>query len=269
MKTPARKLAVVAALVAFTTGLSGYFMGQLQADRSASARAASQTSNLKSEIAPNPAHSSAPIAPGYSDLATRAHQPNHGWKNSLADLPPAPAFTADTPPLTQAELTRLIATRAERRAYNGAPPTVPHPIDQSASFSCLACHGQPTRIGARDVPQLSHPAYTNCIQCHAPQHGPGPDLARPPAPLATPALANSFAGLPPPVGGSRAHSDAPPTMPHTTQMRQNCLSCHGPGGSSAIKTPHPQQSSCLQCHDTDADRETLPPALTTAFPPLR
>jgi cytochrome c-type protein NapB len=259
MKSPARKLAVVAALVAFTTGLSGYFMGQLQADRSAAARSASQILNLKSEILPSAPDALA--APTYADLAQRTHQPNHAWKNSLADLPPAPAFTAATPPLSRVELDRILATRAERRAYNGAPPTVPHPIDQSASFSCLACHGQPTRIGGRDVPQLSHPAYTSCIQCHAPQNGPGSQLACPPAPLATPVLANTFAGLPPPAGGTRAHPSAPPTMPHTTQMRQNCLSCHGPGGSSAIKTPHPQQSSCLQCHATDAARETLPPPL--------
>jgi cytochrome c-type protein NapB len=108
---------------------------------------------------------------------------------------------------------------------------------------------------------MSHPAYTHCIQCHAPQHGPGPALATPPPSLATPALANVFSGLPAPAGGSRAYSAAPPVMPHTTQMRENCVSCHGPGGSSVIKTTHPQRQNCLQCHATDAARETLPAAM--------
>lgn len=262
MKSPARKLAVVAALVAFTTGISGYFMARLQVDRSAARRAVAH--NIAEETS---AHA-APLAPRYAELRSRENQPNHAWHSSLATLPPAPAFTADTPPLSREEIAALLAARAGRRAYAGAPPTVPHPIDQSQSASCLACHGTPTRVGTRDVPQMSHPLYTNCIQCHAPQHGPGPALATPPPALATPALANAFAGLPPPAGGTRAYSGAPPVMPHTTAMRQNCVSCHGPGGSSAIKTTHPQRQNCLQCHATDASRETLPPPLSVPSVPF-
>ena len=43
-----RKLAVVAAVVAFTTGLSGYFMGQHQTDRSAAHRRAGGGARLTS-----------------------------------------------------------------------------------------------------------------------------------------------------------------------------------------------------------------------------
>ena len=250
MKLVARKLAVVAAFAAFTTGVSGYFMARLQVARSAERSVASAQSSYYEH---SPAPAAAPLAPAYAALRSREHQPNHAWRSSLSTLPPAAAFTADTPPLAPDELARLLAVRETRRAYAGAPPTVPHPVDQVRSASCLACHGQPTRIGLRDVPQMSHAPHSQCIQCHAPSGGPGGDT------FLRPVVANSFAGLPPAARGTRAHSKAPPTLPHGTHMRQNCLSCHGPGGSSVIKTPHPQQSSCLQCHATDATRETHPP----------
>ncbi|MFA6288754.1 MAG: hypothetical protein WC661_15330 [Opitutaceae bacterium] len=257
-RSPARKLAFVVALAVFTTGVSGYFMGRLQTDRSVALRA-SQISNLKSEISVAP--SGAAEAPRYADLRDRTRQINHNWHSNVATLPAPPVFVDGTPAPSADELAALRLRRDSRRAYVGAPPVVPHPIDQQQSTSCLACHGQPTRIGTLSVPQISHPRYTNCIQCHAPKQGPGPDLATPPPALATPVLANTFDGLPPPAGGTRAYAGAPPTLPHTTAMRQNCVSCHGPGGSSAIKTPHPQRQNCVQCHALDATRETLPPAI--------
>jgi cytochrome c-type protein NapB len=260
MKTPARKLAVVAAIIAFTTGVSGYFMGLLQTDRMAEARRVSLLPSLLAEVA-TPENTSAPEAPRYSDLRDRTRQPNSAWRNSLGNLPHAPVLSEVGSPLGADEREALLTRRTSRRAYAGAPPTVPHPIDQHQSASCLACHGKPTRIGSLDVPQLSHHAYTNCIQCHAPSAGPGPALAGPPPALATPLLANSFKGQPAPLGGTRAYVGAPPTMPHATAMRQNCVTCHGPGGSSVIKTTHPLRQNCLQCHATDAARETLPPPL--------
>ncbi len=265
-----RKLAVVAAIVALTTGLSGYFMARLQTNRSAT-RLREETRLLLAAAEAEPAaHDSqlAPLAPTYTEMGDRSRQPNHAWTSRLESLSSPPAFTADTPALTAEEITVLFARRESRRAYHGAPPTVPHPIDQDHSVSCLACHGQPTRIGAMDVPQMSHAAYTNCIQCHAPSMGPGPALSRPPPALATPLLDNQFTGLVAPTSGTRAYAGAPPTMPHTTEMRQNCITCHGPGGSSVIKTTHPQRRNCLQCHATDATRETHPSYLNLAMPPV-
>ncbi len=252
MKASVSKFAVVVALATFTTALSGYFMGLVQADRAAEQRLRPAEESPVADV------STAITAPRYADLANREHQPNHGWSNSLTSLSPAVDFTADTPPLARGAIEALLIKRASRRAYNGAPPTVPHPIDQRGSQSCLACHGQPTRIGDVDVPRMSHALYSQCIQCHAPKNGPGSALASPPAEAAHPVLANSFSGLQP-TGGTRAYLGAPPVMPHTTAMRQNCLACHGPGGSSVIKTTHPQRQNCLQCHATDALRETLPP----------
>ena len=253
-----RKLAVVAAVVAFTTGLSGYFMGLRQTDRSAADRRSPSATQPADHVTPQEDNLTAPPAPRYADLRDRTRQPNHDWINDVAKLPPAPAFTATSLRLTSEELTALIARRESRRAFAGAPPTVPHPIDQHSSTSCLACHGHPTRIGKIDVPQISHPPYTNCIQCHAPAGGPGPALAAPPTALATPVLANSFVGQPAPTSGTRAFAGAPPTIPHPTAMRQNCVTCHGPGGSSDLKTSHPQRQNCLQCHALDAASGTQP-----------
>ena len=262
-----RKLAVVAAIVAFTTGLSGYFMGRLQTDRTAARLRAETRVSLESAETQTPAaeSKSAPIAPTYTELGDRTRQPNHLWRSNLASLARPPAFTSATPPLTADERVLLSARRIARRAFNGAPPTVPHPIDQYQSSSCLACHGQPTRIGTVDVPQMSHEAYTHCIQCHAPSQGPGTALARSPLALSSPSVENQFVGLPPPAGGTRAFFNAPPTIPHSSAMRQNCVSCHGPGGSSLIKTTHPERQNCVQCHALDAARETVP--LTLPPPP--
>ncbi|MFA6961920.1 MAG: hypothetical protein WC205_14285 [Opitutaceae bacterium] len=257
MRTPAQKIAAVAALFAFTCGVSGYFMGLLQTNRFA------EKDRRVVIVSESPEVSSAPAAPRYSDLTDRTRQANHAWHSATATLPVAPAYTADTARLSPEEQIVLQAHRDSRRAYAGAPPTVPHPIDQHSSASCLACHGHPTRIGNISVPQISHPIYTNCIQCHAPAGGPGPSLASPPPALATPVLANTFTGLQSLVGGTRAFSGAPPTIPHTTAMRQNCVTCHAPGGSSFVKTTHPQRQNCLQCHALDATRGTQPVIVST------
>ena len=233
-------------------------MGLRQTDQAAALRrnanGLSEATNAKAVTA----GASAPSAPRYAELRDRTRQPNAEWHSSVANLTPAPNFTAETPRLTRAERDVIQAHRESRRAFAGAPPTVPHPIDQHASTSCLACHGNPTRIGQINVPQISHPAYTNCIQCHAPSAGPGPALATPPAALATPVLANSFVGLPAPTSGTRAFAGAPPTIPHTTAMRQNCVTCHAPGGSSDLKTSHPQRQNCLQCHAFSAATSNPP-----------
>lgn len=248
-----RKLATVAAVAAFTIGLSGYFMGLLQTGASAG-RIRELATLDQTPLNPSPG---APTAPRYRDLATRTLQPNHGWSSSLTDLAPPPT-PVEAHPLSEVELAALISRRDGRRAFNGAPPTVPHPVDQSHAASCLACHGQPTRIGPVNVPQLSHPPYTSCLQCHAPSGGPTSTWATLSPEMSMPVVANTFIGLAAPNAGSRAYAGAPPMLPHPIWMRQNCLSCHGEGGSSVIKTTHSSRQSCLQCHAVDATFEYTP-----------
>ncbi len=97
-------------------------------------------------------------------------------------------------------------------------------------------------IGDKIAPRISHPPYTSCVQCHA--------AASDPRPGGTPAkvAGNTFLGLPSPSAGTRGQPTAPPTIPHSTWMRDQCGSCHGPTGLMGMRTTHPWRQQCVQCH---------------------
>lgn len=242
-----RKLAIVAGLIALTVGLSGFFMGLRQTHRAAF----EVRENLAITAAPGETPGSSVLdAPRYAELHTGKLHPNRDWKVHLAALSrPAPAAQYVPATLSVDDRARWRATRTQRRQYDGAPPVAPHPTDQITPASCLECHGRPTTISGIHVPQVSHPRYLNCIQCHVSSVGPASwwktaDTA--------PSDGNSFAGKPQSGQGTRAYVGAPPTVPHTTWMRDDCMSCHGPGGTAALRTSHPDRRSCVQCHALDA-----------------
>ena len=174
--------------------------------------------------------------------------PNAGFRTDLSQLPgatipPPPVDAAATLPIPSQEQKQLaLAIRASRRAYNGAPPTIPHPVQERADVACAACHAQGSVSASLRIPRMSHPMYANCTQCHVPASSEVPTL------VAAPNVENTFAGLPAPTGGPRAYANAPPQIPHATWMRQNCLSCHGPAGLKGMQTSHPWRQNCLQCH---------------------
>ena len=134
--------------------------------------------------------------------------------------------------------------RAERRAYDGAPPTIPH---ASFGMRCDACHnaaGQSV-AGVGFAPASPHVdteragGTTRCRQCHVF--------------VATDRMfvASRFEGVEqdPYLTGGRATPGAPPTIPHRILMRENCVSCHdGPGTREEIRTSHPERWRCRQCH---------------------
>lgn len=294
-----KRLALVAAIVALTVGLSGFFMGlRHTADVSVRQRAewkaplstqtptppastqtgptqpagkaptsdsTSRESTSESFASPASAQlnegarvqsdASAPEALPYARMADHALRPNRDWKSRLPDLArPAATLRAVLPTPEQEEWLRR--QRASRRQYDGAPPVAPHPVNQLTPAACLECHGRPTNISGIAVPQMSHAYYQNCLQCHAPAGGPtstwrGRELS--------PAEGNLFQGKPAPGHGRRAYIGAPPVVPHTTWMRQNCIACHGPGGTAAFRTSHPERQNCLQCHATDSNSEQRPP----------
>lgn len=200
------------------------------------------------EFVPAPAERDPDAIPAlsYDEFDRRRHGPNRGWQSRLEDLEQPEVDMFAPFEVDEAERQRLLAARAERRAYDGAPPVVPHPIDQMSSTSCMACHSdQGLYIGELYAPPMSHEFLSNCIQCHVEQQS--PDLGR----VAT--VANLFEGQPSPGPGSRAWPGAPPTVPHHTFMRDNCMSCHGPSGPDPIRTTHPWQTNCLQCHAPSAE----------------
>ncbi len=143
--------------------------------------------------------------------------------------------------------------RAARRAYDGAPPVIPH---DPFGAACISCHGDVGMEveGVGFAPPSPHEAtrglsaISNCRQCHV--------FRRTDALFAS----NSFAGLAQDLRhGRRLSEAAPPTIPHKTFMRENCLACHsGPAAREEIRTSHPERARCTQCH--------MPVRTTGAFP---
>jgi cytochrome c-type protein NapB len=130
------------------------------------------------------------------------------------------------------------AYRAAQRAFEGAPPVIPHPVRALNRQDCLSCHKDGMELpGEGVVPRTPHPENRLCEQCHVEQLVPGGGLAR-----------NSFVGLRYAERGERAYRGAPPTIPHLLSTRQNCLGCHGAYGGSPIRSPHPDRVNCMQCH---------------------
>lgn len=147
---------------------------------------------------------------------------------------------------------RMLARREQRRAYDGAPPTIPHPIDTRAEPNCLVCHEHGAKIGELIAPAMSHLPFSNCPQCHA--EGGFPAAAAV-AGRVPPLTESEFEPLPFGGQGKRAWPGAPPVVPHRGFMRQRCDSCHGVTGAFGLRTPHADRQSCQQCHvfDLDAD----------------
>ena len=184
-----------------------------------------------------------PAAVNYSELSAAKHGPNARWEQTLAQL------KSDTPgifdPVTRTEEMKLaaLADRAKNRAYDGAPPTIPHPVEAQSVASCLACHAEGLKVGDRIASRISHTHMTNCTQCHVEQ-----------APVP---VQNSFVGVYRAGPGGRASAGAPPTIPHHTWMRENCASCHGLVTRPGTRTTHPWLTNCTQCHAPSAALDQL------------
>lgn len=146
---------------------------------------------------------------------------------------------------------KSIEQRATLRAFEGAPPVVPHPILDINVQTCRACHALGLTAGGKTARMASHTYLVNCTQCHVEQP---PDSPRADDPE------NSFVGLRPSgYGGTRAWAGAPPVMPHTVFMRNNCVSCHGEYGYDGWRPDHLARTNCMQCHVPAAEFEQLAP----------
>lgn len=136
---------------------------------------------------------------------------------------------------------RTLASTRSLRAYPGAPPRIPHALteDEWRDASCVNCHergGFASRFGAY-TPITPHPAYESCLQCHVPQE------------TSSLFVETGWRTAAWPEVGRRAMEGSPPWIPHTLQLRGNCLACHGgPGAVVEIRTTHPERANCRQCH---------------------
>jgi nitrate reductase cytochrome c-type subunit len=140
--------------------------------------------------------------------------------------------------------------RAEWRAYDGAPPVIPHPFFGMACISCHTSTGMEVP-GTGFAPPMPHEmtggisAIGNCRQCHVFRESDEVFVA------------NDFVGLRQDLRpGARYYGGAPPVMPHPVFMRENCLACHsGPAAREEIRTSHPERVNCRQCHVPAVTRE--------------
>jgi cytochrome c-type protein NapB len=185
-------------------------------------------------------------ATSYAEMRRSETGPTSRWSPALDQIPqPAYDQFAEIKP-SEAEKQQSTLTRASRRAFNGAPPVVPHAVERTDDAACYACHGQGMRIEDRVANRMSHGFLANCLQCHG---------APPPQPFADAdaTVENSFVGLAAPLEGARAFPGAPPTIPHSTWMRDQCLACHSrQAGWAGLESTHPWRRNCQQCHAPSA-----------------
>ncbi|MCA9673767.1 MAG: hypothetical protein KC464_01905 [Myxococcales bacterium] len=216
--------------------------------------------DVRSYVASQPAVDTQVAARSYPHARAAAHGPNAeaaaGW---FGGLPGGPDPFA---PVVQSAQDRAdaLARRATRRAFDGAPPTIPHRIDQHGVPACLTCHDRGTTIAGVVAPRMSHERHDSCVQCHVVATDPRPGTVTPPAPD------NGFVGLAAPATGERAWPGAPPTIPHTTRMRERCDACHGVYGALGMRSSHPWRASCLQCHGRSAELDQRAPVAIPRTP---
>lgn len=137
---------------------------------------------------------------------------------------------------------RTLAKYYDNRAFPGAPPIIPHSVLSKKGIggnSCLQCHENGGYVSQFDAyaPISPHPEMFNCKQCHVPSKT-SFDFKR-----------STWRKYPHPRLKNSALPGSPPVIPHTLQMRDNCLSCHaGPAAPSEIRVSHPERTNCRQCH---------------------
>ncbi len=200
-------------------------------------------------------------ARSYRDMRAGVYGPNaqlpsEWWKTLRGGEPDLFAPVVQGP----AERSDALAQRGARRAYEGAPPTVPHAVDQMGVPSCLSCHERGLTVSQRRAPVMSHERHDSCVQCHVVSVDPRPGVVTPPPPD------NTFVGMGPPGPGERVWPEAPPTIPHPTWMRERCASCHGVRGWPGVRSTHPWRDSCTQCHAPSAALDQRGPVSLGAEP---
>ncbi|MCA9134015.1 MAG: hypothetical protein KDA45_12700, partial [Planctomycetales bacterium] len=200
----------------------------------------------------------------YADIPHVAMGPTRAWQQTPKKIsqPQYDLFAEVIP--SAAEKEQSLARRTTRRAFNGAPPVIPHAVEATNDAACYACHAQGMKLGELQASVMSHRFLANCTQCHAA-----------PTPAALQAFASpietKFVGLSTPHAGQRAYPGAPPTIPHSQWMRENCVACHGgPHGWAGLESTHPWRSNCTQCHAPSAQLDqAISVSSIPQLPPLQ
>jgi nitrate reductase (cytochrome), electron transfer subunit len=203
----------------------------------------------------------------YAEVPQAMMGPTDNFREAAQLLPvlPTQAINELSTEIKPSEVDKEASSRqrASRRDYNGAPPIIPHSVQSTNDSACYACHSKGMRMAGLKASVMSHQFLANCTQCHAPP---------PPTPFQNieSAVATSFVGSPAPQAGHRAFPGAPPTIPHSQWMRENCLACHGlPNGWAGMESTHPWRTNCTQCHAPSAVLDqAIPVESIPMLPPL-
>lgn len=202
-------------------------------------------------------------AVSYAEIADTPMGPTSAWQEETQTLPVSEYELYAKVEVSEQAKQASGEVRASRRAFNGAPPIIPHAVEHTSDGACFACHGNGVVLPGLKASVMSHPFLGNCVQCHAPM-APAPfrDLDA--------SVDTNFVGLPAPKQGKRASPGAPPTIPHSRWMRENCHACHGgPNGWAGMESTHPWRTNCTQCHAPSATLDQMPDSYTVPMlPPL-
>jgi len=142
------------------------------------------------------------------------------------------------------------------RQYPGSPPRIPHNVDPAFNgdeTNCLSCHEQGgySPEHQKFAPVTPHPENTLCYQCHTKETTQETTQVTPQVTAKESFVANDWKSIEPPKLGRSALGGSPPPVPHTLQMRENCVACHtGPGAVVEIRVSHAERGDCRQCHAT-------------------
>lgn len=137
---------------------------------------------------------------------------------------------------------RNLVSYYDRRQYPGSPPFIPHSVETPFSNEppdCLSCHDQGGFSPEHNkfIPVTPHPDKEACYQCHVPVRT--TDLFK----------ESEWLSIDPPALGRSALGGSPPPVPHSLQMREDCIACHtGPGSVVEIRVEHSARGNCRQCH---------------------
>lgn len=153
------------------------------------------------------------------------------------------------------------AERQQRVAYSGAPPVIPHP---PLSGKCVNCHTAAGTVlpGLGIAPANPHTqthgmsAQSRCRQCHVFSNSDSLFVESEFEPLKRVSWQ-----------GARAAALAPPMVPHSLFMREDCAACHtGLAARAEIRCTHPERFRCRQCHVAEQNQPgtTLPAPEFTA-----
>lgn len=137
---------------------------------------------------------------------------------------------------------RNLSSYYELRQYPGSPPRIPHEVAPSFKgdeVKCLSCHergGYDANLDAY-APVTPHPEYESCQQCHVPQRT--KELF----------VENDWQSINPPPLGRSELGGSPPPIPHSLQLREDCIACHtGNAAVAEIRVEHASRGNCRQCH---------------------